>query len=201
MKETGNPQINDTLFWDGVYEAELGSGKRRIDNERWDYLAETMKEAQTRTPDIGQLLDVGCGNGEMMRLIHAILPDWKLTGIDITPKILAWARNVDPLFNYQVMPATEITLERDFYDVVFCGETLEHLDNPELAIEQMFKVLKPTGRLVCSVPNEGNNRSPEHLREFTVFDALKMTTVGDMTRLVDVNVKCNGISTIWTTKK
>lgn len=195
--------INSPEYWDQVYESERGTGKRRIDSERLQYVIDEMINHQSNNPheDAYRLLDVGCGNGEMLRLLHANLPEWKFYGIDITPKTIAWARAIDPQFDYRVMPAVDITLSTDFFDIVFCGETLEHLEGPEAAVFQMMRVLKPNGVLICSVPNERNNRSPEHINEFTVFDALKLTTGGDMTKLINVNVKCGGISTIWTTKK
>ena len=195
-------EFNSPEYWDTVYKNERGSGKRRIDNERLQYVINTMKTYDDAHPHDKphSFLDVGCGNGEMMRLVHADLPDWRMYGVDITRETIDWAMTVDLGFKYTLGTAYELNFG-EIFDVVFCGETLEHLEDPTTAIYQMLKVIKPGGVLVCSVPNEGNNRSPEHIQEFTVFDALKMTTDGDMSKLVDVSVKCNGISTIWTTLK
>jgi 2-polyprenyl-3-methyl-5-hydroxy-6-metoxy-1,4-benzoquinol methylase len=191
--------LNSEQYWDEIYKSERGTGKRRIDNDRLGYLVGEMKNFQSTHPHEGtyRLLDVGCGNGELMRLLHAEMPEWKLFGVDITPETIAWASQIDPNFDYRKMSALDLTFSEGYFDIVFCGETLEHLESPEAAIYQMKRVLKPEGYLICSVPNEGNNRSPEHLREFTVWDALKLTDT-DMSKITNLNVKCNGISTIWT---
>ena len=191
--------LNSEQYWDEIYKSERGTGKRRIDNDRLGYLVGEMKNFQSTHPHEGtyRLLDVGCGNGELMRLLHAEMPEWKLFGVDITPETIAWASQIDPNFDYRKMSALDLTFSEGYFDIVFCGETLEHLESPEAAIYQMKRVLKPEGNLICSVPNEGNNRSPEHLREFTVWDALKLTDT-DMSKITNLNVKCNGISTIWT---
>ena len=203
MLDYGNLNINDKDYWDQVYKGERGSGKRRIDNERWEYLVGTMQGWMGQHPDVVEpiLLDVGCGNGEMMRLLHARLPEWGYAGVDITPETIEWCKTRDPHMKFYTMDALDLTLPKNYYAIVWCGETLEHLTHPEEAIKQMQEVLRDDGQLVCSVPNERNNYSPEHLKEFTVWDALNLTTHGDMTKLVNVNVKCNGISTIWTSLK
>ena len=41
----------------------------------------------------------------------------------------------------------------EFFDIVICLETMEHMLNPYYALMEMRRVLKPGGRLICSVPN------------------------------------------------
>jgi ubiquinone/menaquinone biosynthesis C-methylase UbiE len=41
----------------------------------------------------------------------------------------------------------------NFFDIVICLETLEHLMNPYFAMMEIRRVLKEKGRLICSVPN------------------------------------------------
>jgi len=38
-------------------------------------------------------------------------------------------------------------------DVVYCSEVIEHLYNPDFAIEEFKRVLKPTGKILLSTPN------------------------------------------------
>lgn len=40
------------------------------------------------------------------------------------------------------------------YDTVYSSHTLEHLDNPELALENWWRILKPQGYLIVAVPSE-----------------------------------------------
>ena len=188
--------INTKEHWDSIYNKEKGTGKRRIDTDRFEKVIDLLTDYNNITfPGQRNLLDVGCGNGEMLRLIHAIFPEWKLYGVDITPETIAWARSVDD-FDYRLMNANELNFSSEFFDVIFCGETLEHLENPDTVVYQMKKVLKPDGYLICSVPFQNKNKSKEHLREYSIEDCLKSTGG----RLVDINV-VKGLSIIWTIKK
>lgn len=44
-------------------------------------------------------------------------------------------------------------LENNYYDMVFSGETIEHLYNPENLIKEAQKILKPCGIFIGSTPN------------------------------------------------
>jgi ubiquinone/menaquinone biosynthesis C-methylase UbiE len=39
------------------------------------------------------------------------------------------------------------------FDLVTCTETLEHLERPKEALQEMFRILKPGGHLVVTVPD------------------------------------------------
>lgn len=199
MTPTGNNNINSPEYWDQIYLDEWGSGKRRIDHERLEFLIGGMRDwHQYHTNERGRLLDVGCGNGELLRLVHATLPEWEMNGIDITAKTIAKAQGCDPGFKYREGNIYDLPYGEEF-PVVFCGETLEHLDHPEDAIKQLARVTLPGGYLICSLPCNHNNYSPEHQNEFTVWDAIKLTQ--PYGELINIDVKCGGLSTIWTIKK
>ena len=45
-------------------------------------------------------------------------------------------------------------VEPKSFDCVYCSEVLEHLQHPEVALEQIASVMKPDGLAVVTVPNE-----------------------------------------------
>ncbi len=55
--------------------------------------------------------------------------------------------------------------EKNSFDGAVCIEVLEHLYDPKFTVSEIFRVLKPGGLLVTSVPNNGYFR--ERLRAFT----------------------------------
>jgi len=51
-------------------------------------------------------------------------------------------------------------------DVAFCGETLEHVNNPQNVIDLAHKSLKDGGLLVITTPYLNGIESPEHVNSF-----------------------------------
>ena len=97
-----------------------------------------------------QVLDVGCGNGYILSLLaraQAIT-----TGIDITPKAIQIsqerfkAAGLDGRFleaNAEALPFPDST-----FDCVFSLGVLHHTPDTEKAVAEIFRVLRPGGRLI-----------------------------------------------------
>ena len=46
----------------------------------------------------------------------------------------------------------DIPVLNDFYDGIICAETLEHVKDPEIVLKEAYRILKPHGILLISVP-------------------------------------------------
>jgi SAM-dependent methyltransferase len=105
------------------------------------------------------VLFIGSG-GALEKLARARLnPDYFLT-IDIDKK-----RSPDI-----VMSATEMSFEDKKFDLVLILEVLEHIDEPQRAVEQIYRVLKPGGKVICSTPFVfGIHDGPSDFYRFTRF--------------------------------
>ncbi len=55
------------------------------------------------------------------------------------------------------------------YDVVICFQTIEHIKNDETFLKDIFRVLRPGGKLILTTPNKKMSltRNPWHEREYT----------------------------------
>ena len=99
-------------------------------------------------------LDVGCGTGDVMRLMGSIVTaSGNVTGIDIDKKIgdeaLGLLRNLNNSnYNFQPDDITTGKLAPEKYDFVFARLLLIHLTNPVEIIKKLFDAVKPGGVLL-----------------------------------------------------
>jgi SAM-dependent methyltransferase len=105
-------------------------------------------------PIQGKILDVGCGDGCFLSHIVKRFPDLAPTGVDLSPGQLEKARTRLPQgrFTQGTLGAPLPFSDREF-DIVYCGEVLEHLYDPDFLLKEVFRVLKPQGRLYLTTPN------------------------------------------------
>ncbi|RDV82863.1 class I SAM-dependent methyltransferase [Ammonifex thiophilus] len=100
-----------------------------------------------------KVLDAGCGTGIVSRALAA--DGAEVTGIDISPAMLAVARekSAGTDITYLEGDITSLPFPDASYDAVVCFTTLEFVAEPERALEEMWRVLKPGGRLIVGVLN------------------------------------------------
>jgi 2-polyprenyl-3-methyl-5-hydroxy-6-metoxy-1,4-benzoquinol methylase len=99
--------------------------------------------------DIGELLDVGCGNGEFIDRMRSL--GWQVSGVDPDPKAASHAQSR----GLEVFAGTISDLpECRWYDVITLNHVIEHAVDPVDLLLECRKRLRPdTGRLIITTPN------------------------------------------------
>ena len=94
-------------------------------------------------------LDLGCGTGEMLKLILQKDPHKELCGIDLSEEMLAVAKSKLPeqvkllLGDSEALPFPDNT-----FDCITISFGLRNVTDKEKALRSMYRVLKPGGRLL-----------------------------------------------------
>lgn len=99
-----------------------------------------------------RVLDVGCGRGQMGRVLHEQF-DCAVTGIEINPEFARECVGYERVIIGNVENDALLTSLGQCFDVIVCGDVLEHLRHPEIPLRAFHQLLAPNGRLLISVPN------------------------------------------------
>lgn len=109
---------------------------------------EPVVRAMIDAAPIGAALDAACGTGR-----HAVyLRDrgHRVIGVDATPEMLEKARARLPDADLRTGQLEALPLETASVDLAVCALALTHVREPEPAIGELARVLRPGGRLVLS---------------------------------------------------
>jgi 2-polyprenyl-3-methyl-5-hydroxy-6-metoxy-1,4-benzoquinol methylase len=106
----------------------------------------------TRELKPSSVLDIGCGEGLVIRQLGASFAQLRIHGLDISPELLRVAQSVAPSGTYTAGDAYQLPLQSNCYDLVICTEVLEHVDRPDRAIAEIVRV--GTDHVLLSVPHE-----------------------------------------------
>lgn len=119
-------------------------------------------------------LDFGCGNGNALNEIAENNPTLKITGVDISKKVISENKKRFQLCNFKT--TEEFFNNKEAYDVTLSSHTFEHLDDP---IDTASKLLSVTNKkMLIIVPYKDSwALCPQHLWVFDSksFDSLSPT--------------------------
>ena len=104
-------------------------------------------------PNISRVLDIGCANGGYGRHLKQVRPDIRIVGVELNSIMAESARGCyDEIIT---SPIEQVKIHEKF-DLVNCGDILEHLENPWQMLKRIYQLLNDGGYLVLSVPNAGH---------------------------------------------
>ena len=102
-------------------------------------------------PSDGEMLEIGCGNGFVLRGLRTAFPNAILMGSEIFLNGLRNASALFPEVPLMQMDARDIPYSEHF-DAIGAFDVLEHIEADGTVLAQTFKALKPGGHLIVTVP-------------------------------------------------
>jgi ubiquinone/menaquinone biosynthesis C-methylase UbiE len=148
------------------------SGGRAISEEQWrpqaaERYLEILALYRAFPAPPATVLDVGASDGQAC-WEFGIGRDSRLIGIDISLLLLRKFKEHLPRQIALQADGVFLPLRSATVDFLFCTETLEHLTDPQRAVDEFLRVLRPGGIMVVQSPNA------HRLRNLNLFELLTL---------------------------
>jgi len=108
-----------------------------------------------------KILDIGCGNGYVLSQYKKFGAE--VYGIDLTKTAIELSQKRFQLCNYQgefkLTDGDSIPYPDNFFDMVCSMGVLHHIERPERMINEICRVLKPSGTLIMMLYNKNSFRN------------------------------------------
>ncbi len=110
-----------------------------------------------------EALEIGCGTGQISFLINDYVQN--LTATDFSEKMIAICnKNNTTSIKFEVEDATDLSFKDNTFDFVIIANVLHIMPNPDLAIKEIKRVLKPNG--IVFAPIFVNNSNKFNIKVF-----------------------------------
>ena len=104
----------------------------------------------------GDLLEFGAGIGTLIAELHARGYRGTINGVDMIPK----PKGLPEAIAWTQADLNERTrLADNSFDVIISTEVIEHLENPRAVFREFHRLLRPSGTLLITTPNQESLRS------------------------------------------
>ncbi len=129
-------------FWEITLANKIGAVASR--NSKYSqYIVEHMEKSSV-------VLDVGCGVGHFS--VPCAKKGAQVLSMDLDREVLKWIPKEEGI-NRICCHAENLPIKPESVEMALAVSILEHLENPELALQEFQRVLKGKGNLIIQLPN------------------------------------------------
>jgi ubiquinone/menaquinone biosynthesis C-methylase UbiE len=136
-----------------------------------------MSAIKRLNPEGKLILDAGCGDGLYTAWLAYKHPTTKITGVDLNPTSIDKARQLQHLLPVDNLKLYQADLSKPFanscYDLAYCIDVLEHIQDDDLVLKNLALALKPTGTLLLHAPLSNQKRYFKSFRSWQQNDHVR----------------------------
>ena len=94
-------------------------------------------------------LDLSCGDGHLLSILHQHAPHIQYNGVDLSEKSIAQAASKYPFASFSVADAGALRYPPHMFEAVFSCMSLHHYPDAQAVFSEAARVLKPNGYFYC----------------------------------------------------
>lgn len=151
---------------------------RKFERERNRPIGDLL--ARVSPEGVRTAVDLGCGPGNSTEALRTHLPGAQVTGIDLSPEMVAAARERLPGVRFEVGDIGTWN-DGETYDLIFANAALQWVPDHAALLPRLLERLAPGGRLAVQMPD--NLGEPAHvlMREIAADGpwAERLARIGD----------------------
>ena len=150
-----DPPVPPKEMWEGYGLTEneyLESGRRHM-----SAMQQILAEAGARAQTLGNVLDLGCAAGRMIRFYPCDNEGSEIWGADINAKYVNWCQNhfPPPFLFVPITTLPHLPFEDNFFDLVYCGSVFTHItDLADAWFLEIRRVLRKGGLAYITIQDK-----------------------------------------------
>lgn len=115
---------------------------------------------------MGQLLDIGAGTGAFASFMQQ--HGWQATGLEPDQAARETAYSINKI---NLLPSDELfRLPKETFDAITLWHVLEHVHQLHEYLDQIKRLLKPTGKIFIAVPNYTSADAESYKEHWAAYD-------------------------------
>lgn len=102
----------------------------------------------TLSKEYKNILDVGCAAGTLTNKISQLFPGSQISAVDAYNKSINLGKKLYPHIKFIKADAHKLPFRNNLFDLVYCCETIEHVQVPHKVLQEIKRVLKRDGQAI-----------------------------------------------------
>jgi len=124
-----------------------------------------------------RILEIGCGSGVLLKELEKY--KCSIIGIDVSKEAIEMAKKNTSISKLILSSTDKLDFDNNSFDKIICQHIVEHLNNFDIVLEELKRILKNNGCLIIVTPNinyPDNNLfyDPDHKHIFSLFELKKI---------------------------